>query len=112
MFSKFYLVSFLSLVFYIHSNAQSVSWIKTGSSPGFENGNGIVSDDSGNVYVTGQIEYTSLFGNISLPSAGQHDIFVAKYGPDGTMKWIRSAGGPEGDIGIGIGIDSKHNVYI
>ena len=92
--------------------SQSVQWVKKGSSEGFENGNAIVADDSGNVYVTGQIEYTSLFDSYSLPTYGQHDIIVAKYSPGGSIIWIRYAGGVEGDIGLGIGIDSKHNVYV
>ena len=96
----------------VNTFSQTVLWAKKGSSEGFENGNAVVADDSGNVYVTGQIEFTTVFDNHSLTSYGQHDIFVAKYGPDGVIKWIRHAGGPDGDIGLGIGIDDQHNVYI
>jgi hypothetical protein len=62
--------------------------------------------------VTGQLEFTSVFDGISLTSYGQHDIMVAKYGPTGILKWIRHAGGTQGDIGLGIGIDAQHNVYV
>jgi hypothetical protein len=94
------------------TNAQDVLWVKQGTSPGFENGNAIVADDSGNVYVTGQIEFTSVFDTYSIPVYGQHDVLVAKYNSQGIIQWIRKAGGPSGDIGNGIGIDSTHNVYV
>ncbi len=104
----------LVIIIFITSevNSQTVIWAKKGISPGFDYGNAIVADDSGNVYVTGQIEFTAVFGNISLTSYGQHDIVVAKYDATGVLKWIRKAGGLEGDIGLGIGIDSRHNVYV
>ena len=109
--STFLLVILLSC-FTSLLHGQSVQWVKKGISEGFENGNAIAADDSGNVYVTGQIEFTSVFENVILKSYGQHDIFVAKYSTDGVLKWIRQAGGKGGDIGNGIGIDAQHNVYI
>ena len=93
-------------------HGQTVQWAKKGISEGFENGNAVVVDDSGNVYVTGQFEFTSVFDNVTLYSYGQHDMMVAKYGNDGKLRWIRQAGGPGGDIGNGIGIDALHNVYV
>ena len=100
------------IFFTLKVSSQTVIWAKKGISPGFDYGNAIVADDSGNVYVTGQIEFTSVFDNVSLTSYGQHDIVVAKYDAAGILKWIRKAGGLEGDIGLGIGIDSSHNVYV
>ncbi len=97
---------------YSYLNAQTVLWAKSGSSPGFEDGNAIVTDDSGNVYVTGQFEYSTDFGTVTLNSSGGHDIFVAKYNAQGALIWARKAGGTDGDIGLGIGIDAAHNVYI
>ncbi|MBP6334478.1 MAG: T9SS type A sorting domain-containing protein [Bacteroidia bacterium] len=92
--------------------AQTSQWVKYGKSQGFEYGNDITTDDSGNVYVVGQYEYITQFGSVSIPSAGQHDIFVAKYNTDGVLKWIKSAGGKEGDAGSAIALDGNRNVYI
>ncbi len=91
---------------------QTYQWVKYGKSQGFEYGNDITTDDTGNVYVVGQYEYTTNFGGVNLVSAGQHDIFIAKYAPDGTLRWVRSAGGPEGDAGSSIGVDAAGNIYI
>lgn len=92
-------------------NAQTVQWAQKGISPGYEYGNAITTDDSGNVYVAGQIEYTTDFGTISLASHGIHDFFAGKFGPDGSIKWLRDAGGTGGDVGYGVGVDALHNTY-
>jgi hypothetical protein len=36
-------------------------------------------------------------GEVSLTSVGNHDLFVARYGPDGRLLWARSDGGPLND---------------
>lgn len=93
--------------------AQTFQWSRSGISEGYEYGNAIVCDDSGNVYVTGQIEFTTDFGGgMRFTVAGQHDIFTAKYSPSGTLLWVKPAGGSDGDVGSGIGLDAQRNVYI
>lgn len=96
----------------INIESQTVQWVKKGVSVGFDNGNAITSDELGNVYATGQIEYDCNFETRILESYGSHDIFVVKYKTDGTLEWARSAGGKGGDVGNGIGVDAAHNVYI
>ncbi len=94
------------------TNAQSFKWARQGSSEGYDYGNAITSDDSGNVYVTGQLEFTCNFGGgVQFNSAGKHDIILGKYGTDGTLKWMKRAGGQGGDVGWGIGIDNQGNIY-
>ena len=93
------------------TSAQSYLWAKQGSSQGFEYGNAITSDDSGNVYVSGQIEYSSVFENVTLNSNGKHDILVGKYDTDGNLKWVKHAGGNGGDVSWGVGVDAEHNSY-
>jgi uncharacterized delta-60 repeat protein len=66
-----------------------------------------LSDDS--TVVTGLFEGIVTFGEgepneISLPSAGGIDIFVARYNPDGTLAWAKRAGGPSIYIECGHGI--------
>ena len=92
--------------------SQNVQWVKKGISPGFETGNAIACDDSGNVYAAGQIEYTSVFDNRTVSSYGSHDILVVKYDRNGIIKWIHSAGGRGGDVANGMSIDASHNTYI
>ena len=106
----------LLICFYTYgqlSLAQNFEWSRTGISPGYEYGNSIATDDSGNVLIAGQIEYTTNFdGNVQVSSAGQHDIFVAKYHPDGNLVWLHRAGGTDGDVAAGIGVDRYGNSYV
>ena len=104
----------LSLLFTIYSGStfsQTYSWVDAGASEGFDYGNYITTDDSGNVYVSGQFEYDCNFGSKTVSTAGQHDIFLAKYNSAGTLKWVKRAGSPGGDAGHGIGLDANRNVY-
>ncbi len=106
-------VAFLMLAFFAFElEAQTFQWANYGKSQGFEYGNDITTDDSGNVYVAGQFEYSTLFGNVTMNTRGQHDIFVAKYNSQGILMWLKTAGSAEGDAGSAIGLDANRNVYV
>jgi hypothetical protein len=103
-----------ALVLALFSNnlfAQTYQWANGAASEGREYGNYITTDDSGNVYVSGQFEFDCDFGSKTISTSGQHDIFIAKYNAAGTLKWVKKAGGTDGDAGHGIGIDADRNIY-
>ena len=60
-------------------------------------GNGTINDMScdraGNCYITGSFVDSVSFGNISLFSDGEYDIFVAKISYNGIWQWARKAVG-------------------
>jgi hypothetical protein len=66
------------------------------------------------VYVAGKIKDTAYFNNgaVKLICAGDDDIFLAKYGTDGTFHWARRAGGPGEDEAHGVTVDAEGNIYI
>lgn len=50
-------------------------------------------DSQGNVVVSGSFQGDALLDGVSATSAGDHDLFVGKYGPDGSALWpIKTAG--------------------
>lgn len=73
---------------------------------------GIVSDADGNCYVTGAFSGTAIFGNSTIRTNGNSDIFIAKLDSNGNWLWARQAGGTGGDSGNAIAIDSNGNSYI
>lgn len=79
------------------------------------NGYAIALDGAGNVYATGSFGNTVDFdpgaGTYNLTSAGERDIFVQKLDANGSFVWARSMGGISYEIGFGIVVDGRGNVY-
>jgi len=70
--------------------------------------NGVATDSSGNVYVTGGTK-GGLEGNTS---AGNTDLFVIKYNSSGTKQWTKQNGTDMNDEARGVATDSSGNVYV
>jgi hypothetical protein len=99
------------------AQAQAPSWQApiVGSSSqtgGTSSARGTAVDASGNVFVTGSFTGRVAFGNTVLTSAGNNDLFVAKYVPStATWAWAQRGGGAGNDYGQGIAV-SGGNVYV
>jgi len=87
-------------------------WATSAGGGGFDHGRGIAVDSSGNAFVTGRFSGTADFNGTSLSSAGNLDVFVAKYHASGNLLWATSAGGLTLDEGNGIAVDSSGNAYV
>jgi hypothetical protein len=89
-------------------------WANSGNGTNDDLGNGITTDASRNVYLTGYFYSTNIiFGGSTLTNVnpGWSDIFVAKYDSSGNVIWVKSAGGTSGDRGFSISTDTSGNVY-
>ncbi|MCE3229783.1 MAG: hypothetical protein K0S32_4334 [Bacteroidetes bacterium] len=86
-------------------------WAKKGGLYAYDYGYGVVSDASGNAYVAGKFEQNAVFETSTLTCAGNHDAFIAKYLSDGTLDWIRRAGGVNGDYAWSLSTDGT-NLYV
>lgn len=83
-------------------------------------GLGITTDDNGNIYATGSFTGKHVSFNPSADTADQvvrksnggSDIYLAKYAPDGSLKFVNTFGGTLYDYGRVIAVDDKSNVYI
>jgi len=49
---------------------------------------------------------------VTITSAGLSDIFVAKYNSDGTLVWLKRAGGTGADMAHVVVVDSSGNITI
>ena len=76
----------------------------------------IQTDAAGNVYLTGQFRYSADFdpsGNLAkLISAGDYDMFIAKYDALGNYLWAKRIGGPEGDFCRSTKLDPSGYLYV
>ena len=71
--------------------------------------NAMAIDDSGNIYIAGEVNNGNFDGN---GPRGSLDIFLLKYDIDGNFGWVRQAGSAAMDRGYGVAIDSNSNAYI
>jgi len=88
----------------------TLTWARRDGGSGYgEVSFGVSTMSDGSSVVTGTFSFsgTATFGlgeanETTLTSAGEGDIFVAKYNPDGTLTWARRAGGSGHDGSYGI----------
>jgi hypothetical protein len=85
--------------------AQAPAW-QWANSLCLGNATATVTDNAGNVYVTGQFNGTATFGTTTLTSVAGDDIFVAKLNSVGTCEWAVSVGGTFTDAGLGLALDA------
>ncbi|MCB0713270.1 MAG: choice-of-anchor D domain-containing protein [Ignavibacteriae bacterium] len=95
-----------------YSSSGDIQWVKSAGGSGMDWANGIAVDGKGNSYVAGFFSGTATFGTAQLTSAGNYDIFIASYTPDGEFRWARSAGGSGQDEGYGVAVDLAGDVYL
>ena len=69
-------------------------------------------DASGNVIVAGDFWGTVDFGGGALTDAGDEDIFVAKFGPDGAHLWSKRFGDVDAQYAQSVAIDALGNVIV
>lgn len=83
---------------------------------GFDAGNAIDVDASGNIYITGYFEDEAVFtdaNNTPYEIKGRSfDLFVAKYKPNGSLAWTQTAGGDRGDNAYDISVNKQGNIYV
>jgi len=91
-----------------YNSSGTKQWAKQLGSSGRDSANGVATDSSGNVYVTG-VTFGGLDWNTS---AGANDLFVVKYNSSGTKEWTKQLGSASSDFANGVATDSSGNVYV
>ena len=90
-------------------------WAKNLAGSANGEGTSISFDANEDIYITGAYEETVDFdpgnGVFNLTSAGQADVFIAKYSSDGNFIWAKSLGGAGDDVGYSIVLDGIGNSY-
>ena len=92
--------------------AQFTEWAVSAGGVLSDTSSYIAVDGTGNSYVTGRFDGTATFGSFALTSAGESDVFVAKYDTTGNVLWAQSGEGSEGKVVFGIGVDAAGNSYV
>ncbi len=95
-----------------HSSNGTLQWAVKAGGFAEDRALSVVSDNSGNIYVTGFFYGTAQFDSQTLTSSGSYDIFIAKYNNTGNFQWAKQAGGTQADISNSITLDNSGNVLI
>ena len=88
-------------------------WARRAGSSNLEEARGVAVDSDGNAYMTGYFNGTADFApGTNLVSAGNADIFLAKYSPTGDLLWAVRAGGTGFDSAEGMTVDASGGVFV
>ena len=85
-------------------------WARSAGSTSFDEGFAIDTDAAANVYVSGEVWASALFGQGPVTTALPAGAFLAKFAPDGSLTWVRG----ETDLfGVGdLDVDTAGNAYV
>lgn len=95
-----------------YTSAGNLIWLKQISGTGDDEPFGLTLDNLGNPCVVGQFANTISFGTTNLTSAGNWEIFVAKYDTSGNLIWARRAGGTGQDAAVDVAADKSGNLFV
>lgn len=87
-------------------------WATRYGGPGDDSGTAIAVAANGDLVMVGNFNGTMNVGGAALSSAGQTDIWVARYKADGTHIWSTKLGGIGADSGFGVAVDGSNDVYV
>src|ERR1035438_2162987 len=94
--------------------SQSAMFTKvvTAIGDGNETSKSLISDASGNIYISGTFESTCHFGNDSVILAGSENVFLAKYNPSTGFLWAVAPEASQVAYGEAIAFDNQESVYV
>lgn len=92
-------------------------WVQQAGGRDSIRGMAIAAAEDGTTYVIGTFTGDVTFApdtqqSTTFISQGQSDLFLARFGADGTLQWVIQAGGIGNDIGAGIAIDAVGTLYL
>ena len=61
----------------------------------------------GDIYLAGSFAREMHVGESKLASRGDRDAFVARVGPDGTLRWMDSLGGPAREVALSLSVSEE-----
>ncbi|MBL7813619.1 MAG: hypothetical protein JNL70_01350, partial [Saprospiraceae bacterium] len=95
------------------NSSGTFQWAKRAGGTGSDVGNNIAASGT-DIYVVGNINGTANFntpsatGSNEIISAGNADVYVAKYDDTGMLQWVKRGGGTGSDQGFGVAATTTH----
>lgn len=90
-------------------------WVQQFGGAGFDEGNTITTDPTGNVYVAGRfissVDFDPSAGLFTLDAAGNSSSFIQKLAPNGAFIWAKAFLGNAANEIFSIALDASNNIY-
>lgn len=87
-------------------------WVRQAGGVGEDTPLALAIDSFDNICLTGQFNNTATFDTTMLASAGESDVFLAKYDSNGNSLWAKRFGGSMTDKGITIACNSSGDIFL
>jgi hypothetical protein len=88
-------------------------FVKKAGGYDYENGMGVAIDGAGNIYLAGYYTRDAVFNTETVTSkVNSRDAFIAKYNSEGTLSWVKSAGGNENDQANAVCVGADGKIYL
>ncbi len=98
-----------------YDSAGNYIWAIGSGHAGFNYGNALAVDASGNIFVAGDFNSNLIsFGDTVLTNSGSgfDDMFLVKFNSAGVVQWARNAAGTNDDAATALGTDAHGNIYV
>ncbi len=95
-----------------YNSSGALQWANKGGSTGYDFAFGVATDQSSNVFVTGEIKGASTFGSVTTTYNAMADIAIVKYNSSGVVQFANGYGSAGDDQGYGIAVDASNQVYV
>lgn len=110
----FIILTFWCQYLFTQTGPETWQWAKQAGGGGRDWGNDISLSPTGETYITGHFEGTSMFDSSTVIAMGFWDLFLAKYGCEGELEWVKTIGNPFGALtdGNGLANDNEGNIFL
>ncbi len=109
------LKTYLFFLFTTCAFTQNFEWANSAGSAAHDEGEAVVIDHDGHIYIMGYFKDELEFNQTNVPSIksnGDRDILIQKMDADGNILWAKQIGGPGEDLGTSMIIDNDNNLYL
>ncbi len=90
----------------------TLNWSMRIGGSGDDNTYDLTTDGAGNIIASGWFSDSVDFGGTTLTSRGSVDMFIAKFSPDGSLKWAKSFGGVAGAGGNEVAVLANGEIVV
>jgi hypothetical protein len=95
-----------------YDRSGTLLWVKIAGGTQADACTSVSALQDGSCYITGSFSQSANFSGKQITGDGGSDVFIAKYDKDGSLLWVKSAGGSGADAGTAVSTDQNGYCYV